>query len=243
MIILPAIDIKDKKCVRLFKGDFATVHQVAKDPIDTAKSFKESGATWIHTVDLDGAKDGTSDNFSIFKDIKEKTGVFIELGGGIRNMKTAEKYINSGIDRIILGSVAVSNPDFVTEAVKEFGEKIAVGIDALDGFVRTDGWVKNSELSYLNLAKKVESLGVKYIIYTDISKDGTLEGCNLEQLNEINNAVCCNIIASGGVKSIDDIKNLKELNLYGAICGKSIYEGTLDLKTAIKFVNDIEKEQ
>ncbi|MEG1447732.1 MAG: 1-(5-phosphoribosyl)-5-[(5-phosphoribosylamino)methylideneamino]imidazole-4-carboxamide isomerase [Oscillospiraceae bacterium] len=234
MIILPAIDIKDKKCVRLLKGDFATVHKVAEDPIKTAQGFKSLGATWIHTVDLDGAKDGSSKNFPIFEEIKEKTGAFVELGGGIRDMKTAEKYISSGIDRLILGSVAVSNPDFVREAVKEFGEKIAVGIDALDGFVRTDGWVKNSKIGYIDLAKKMEDMGVRFIIYTDISRDGTLGGCSLNQLDEINNAVSSNIIASGGVKSIDDIKSLKELNLYGAICGKAIYEGTLDLGEALK---------
>lgn len=235
MIILPAIDIKDKKCVRLIKGDFNTTHKVAEDPIETAKSFKKSGATWIHTVDLDGAKDGKSDNFEVFRQIKQQTGAFIELGGGIRDMKTAEKYINNGIDRIILGSVAVSNPEFVKEAVKEYGDKVAVGIDALDGFVRTEGWIKNSDINYLDLAEKMESFGVGYIIYTDISKDGTLCGCNLEQLKKINDAVSVNIIASGGVKSIEDIKKLKELGLYGAICGKAIYEGTLNLEKAISY--------
>ena len=223
MIILPAIDIKDGNCVRLFKGDFDTVEKVAVDYMETAKGFEQAGASWIHMVDLDGAKDAKNTNLKV------------ELGGGIRNLDTVEYYLSNGIERVILGSVALKNPQIVKEAVAEYGERIAVGIDALNGMVAVEGWLDDSQVDYIKLAKEMVSIGVKYIIFTDISKDGTLSGVNLEQLETLNKAVNCNIIASGGVHTIDDIKNCKALNLYGTICGKSIYKGTLDLKEAVKF--------
>jgi phosphoribosylformimino-5-aminoimidazole carboxamide ribotide isomerase len=236
MFILPAIDIKDGKCVRLYKGKFETVHQVADDYMTTALKFEKDGAKWIHTVDLDGAKEGKPVNDKIYIDIAAKTNLKVEVGGGIRNLETIEYYLNNGISRVILGSVALSNRQLVVDAVKNFGaEKIAVGIDAKHEFVRASGWLDKSDIHYLDLAEKMEQSGVKYIIYTDISKDGTLEGLNTEHLKKLSEKVKCNIIASGGVKDMDDIKICKEFNLYGVICGKSIYSGSLNLAEAVKY--------
>ncbi len=233
MIILPAIDIKDGNCVRLFKGDFSTVETVAENYMDTAKSFELNGASWIHTVDLDGAKEGKPVNNEIFIDIAKNTNLKVELGGGIRNLETVEYYIQNGISRVILGSIALKNPGIVKDAVKEYGDKIAVGIDAKEEMVAVEGWLDSSSVNYIDLAKEMANIGVKYIIFTDISKDGTLSGVNAEQLKKLSISVNANIIASGGVHTIEDIKICKEMNLYGTICGKSIYKGTLNLKEAI----------
>jgi len=236
LIILPAIDIKDGQCVRLVKGDFATAHKVAEDPLITAKSFYEDGASWIHMVDLDGALDGKLVNAPIYLDIVKNTKLKTEVGGGIRSLQTIEYYINNGVSRVILGSAAAENPELVKAAVKLYSNKIAVGIDARNGKIATKGWINTLEIDYIEFAKQMEALGVSTIIFTDISKDGTLEGPNLEQLKAINDAVSCDIIASGGICNINDIENLAKLSLYGAICGKSIYSGTLSLKKAIERV-------
>ena len=233
MIILPAIDIKDGKCVRLVKGDYATAHQVAESPYDTAAAFRAAGVAWIHMVDLDGAKEGKPVNTEIFERVAKESGLKVEVGGGIRHMKTIEQFLEKGISRVILGSVAVKNPDLVKEAVKEFGEKIAVGIDAKNGMVATEGWLEKSDVTYTDLALAMEDAGVRTIIYTDISRDGTLTGVNTEQLGNLNRTVSCNIIASGGVSSIVDIENCIDLNLYGCICGKAVYTGALNLMEAI----------
>lgn len=233
MIILPAIDIKDGKCVRLRKGEFDTAEQVAASPYDTADGFRQAGAAWIHMVDLDGAKDAKPVNSEIFCKVAAQSGLKVELGGGIRRMDTIEYYLQQGIARIILGSVAVKNPALVKEAVQHFGGQIAVGIDAKQGRVATEGWLDTSNVNYIEMAKMMEAVGVQTIIYTDISKDGMLSGVNGEQLDAINQAVSCNIIASGGVKSIADIELCKQLGLYGVICGKSIYSGSLDLAEAV----------
>lgn len=237
MIILPAIDIKDGNCVRLFKGDFSTVEKVAADYMETAKGFEEAGASWIHMVDLDGAKEGRPVNTQIYKDVASKTSLKVEVGGGIRNIETIEKYLSMGISRVIIGSAALKNPQLVKDAVKEFGsEKIAVGIDSKDGMVATEGWLESSDVHYTQLTEEMIGIGVKYFIVTDISKDGTLSGVNISQLEGLAKATegKCNIIASGGVHTIEDIKACKKLGLYGTICGKSIYKGTLDLKEAVK---------
>ncbi|MBQ4153464.1 MAG: 1-(5-phosphoribosyl)-5-[Oscillospiraceae bacterium] len=234
LTILPAIDIKDGNCVRLLKGDFATVEKVAEDPLLTAGGFEENGAEWLHMVDLDGAKDATPRNRDIFVKVANSTGLKVEVGGGIRSMETVDYYLSNGIERVILGSAAVKNPAFVKEAVEKYGERIAVGIDAKNGKVAAEGWLDDSDVDYIALAKEMEKIGVQYIIFTDISKDGTLAGPNLEQLAAINEAVSCNIIASGGICNIGDIAALKELGVYGAICGKSLYKGTLELSEAIK---------
>lgn len=234
MIIFPAIDIIDGKPVRLFKGDFATAQQVAADALETAEGFVNCGCEWIHMVDLDGSLKKEPVNSETFIRVARETSLKVELGGGIRTMKDIDFYVNNDISRIILGSVALKNPDLVREAVKEFGDLIAVGIDAKNGYVATEGWVEKSDVYFTDLAKKMEDMGVKTIIFTDISKDGTLAGPNIDQLVEINEAVSCNITASGGVTNIGDIIALRDKNLYGAICGKSIYQGTLDLREAVE---------
>lgn len=234
MIILPAIDIKDGNCVRLYKGDFATTEKVAEDYMETARRFRAAGAEWIHMVDLDGAKDGAPKNREIFLEVAAASGLKVELGGGIRNRKTVEEYLEAGISRVILGSAALSDPEFVREAARQYGEKIAVGIDASNEMVAAEGWLTVSKVHYLELAKRMEDAGVSTIIYTDISRDGTLSGPNLEQLRTLNEEVSCRVIASGGIKEIDDIRATAALGLYGTICGKSIYQGTLDLAEAVR---------
>ena len=234
MIIFPAIDVIDSKPVRLYKGEFSTAQQVADDVLKTAQGFVDAGCEWVHMVDLDGSLKKEPVNTDTFISVAKETPLKVELGGGIRTMKDIDLYVNAGISRIILGSVALKNPELVKEAVKEFGDIIAVGIDAKNGFVATEGWVEKSDVYFTDLAKQMELVGVKNIIFTDISKDGTLAGPNLKQLLEINNAVSCDITASGGVTDINDIVNLRDSDLYGAICGKSIYEGTLNLKEAVE---------
>lgn len=235
MIIFPAIDIIDGKPVRLYRGDFSTAKQVADDALETAVSFEKAGAQWIHMVDLDGSLKKEPVNSKTFISVANETSLKVEIGGGIRKLQDIEFYVNSGIERVILGSVALKDPELVNEAVKEFGgDVIAVGIDAKNGFVATEGWTESSDVYFTELAKKMEDAGVKTLIFTDISKDGTLSGPNLEQLVEINRAVSCNIIASGGVTDMDDILALRDKKLYGAICGRSIYNGTLSLRDAIE---------
>lgn len=234
MIILPAIDIIDGKPVRLFKGDFKTAEQVAENALETAKSFENAGADWIHMVDLDGSLQKKRVNSEVFLSVAKNTGLKVEIGGGIRTLEDIEFYAQNGISRIILGSVALKNPELVRQAVNEFKDLIAVGIDAKNGYAAAEGWTQSSKVYFIDLARQMEEMGVKNIIYTDISKDGTLSGPNIEQLSELNNAVSCNIIASGGVTNIGDIIALKDKEMYGAICGKSIYKGTLDLKEAIE---------
>ena len=234
MIIFPAIDIIDGKPVRLYKGDFYTAHQVAADALETALGFAKAGCSWIHMVDLDGSLKKEPVNSKTFITVARKTPLKVELGGGIRTMKDIDFYINNGISRIILGSVALKNTELVKEAVKEFGELIAVGIDAKNGYAAAEGWTQGSDVHFIDLARRREDAGVKTIIYTDISKDGTLSGPNLEQLTELNEAVSCNITASGGITDISDILALRDKGLYGAICGKSIYKETLDLREAVE---------
>ena len=233
MIILPAIDIKDKTCVRLYKGDFSTVEKVAEDPLETALSFKQEGAEWLHMVDLDGAKDALPKNRDIFLDVAAHSGLKVEVGGGIRSLDTVEAYLSGGISRVILGSAAVKDPELVFSAVREYGSRIAVGIDAKDGMVAVEGWLDGSEVYFTDLAVQMEKAGVETIIFTDISKDGTLSGPNLSQLSALQKAVSCNIIASGGISDRKDIRALYQAGLYGAICGKSLYRGTLTLRDAL----------
>ena len=237
MVILPAIDIKDGNVVRLYKGNYDTVEKVADNFLDTAVSFENAGAEWIHMVDLDGAKEGRPVNTKIYTEVAEKTNLKVELGGGIRNLETIDEYLKMGISRVILGSAALKNPQLVKDAVEKFGsEKIVVGIDAKNGMVATEGWLETSNVNYIDLANKMISYGVKYFIFTDISKDGTLSGVNADQLKALYDGTDgkCNIIASGGVHTIDDILICKKMGLYGTICGKSIYTGSLDLKEAIE---------
>ena len=237
MIIFPAIDIIGGQCVRLVKGDYATASKVAEDPLETAKKFEAAGAEWIHMVDLDGAKAGYPVNTKIYEAIAKQTGLKVEVGGGIRTMDTIRAYLDLGISRVILGSAALKNPQLVADAVKEFGaERIVVGIDAKNEMVATEGWLETSEVHYITLAQEMIKAGVRTFIFTDIAKDGTLSGVNTEQLRKLRDATAgqCNIVASGGVHTIDDIIACRDLGLYGTIAGKSLYQGTLDLAEAIK---------
>ena len=235
MIIFPAIDLKDGRPVRLTKGDFSTTEQVADNALETAKSFEAAGATHLHMVDLDGALAGHPVNQAIVYEVVKNTNLFVEIGGGIRNAEHIKEYLQSGVGRIILGSVAIDEPDFAKEMIKIYGEKIAIGIDALNGFAKGGGWLEGSSVRFTDLACSMTKAGAKTIIFTDISKDGTLAGPNLTQLKELLAATDANIIASGGIATISDIKALSELACYGAICGKSIYKGTLNLKEALSY--------
>lgn len=234
MILFPAIDIKNGTCVRLRKGDFGTAEKVAESPFETAARFREAGARYMHMVDLDGAKTGERPNRDLILRTVRESGLKTELGGGIRDMACVTDYLENGIDRVILGSAALQDPAFLKEAVHAYGDRIAVGIDAKNGFVATQGWLETSSVSYLDFAKTIEEIGVKYIIFTDINCDGMLSGPNFEQLAALQNAVSCHITASGGIRDITHIQRLKEMGLYGTICGKSIYSGTLDLAQAVE---------
>lgn len=234
MIILPAIDIIDGKPVRLYQGDYNKKEIVAEDILETAKSFQDAGAEYIHLVDLDGAKKGELVNGDIVIKVAKTLDIPVEIGGGIRNFESIKYLIDNGISRVILGTSAMEDESLVKKAVEAYGDKIAVGIDCKDGFAYGRGWLEGSSLYYIDFAKKLEGLGIKNVIVTDISKDGTLEGPNVEMLKELSKEVSMNITASGGIKDINDIKELNDLNIYGAITGKAIYSNTLSLEEAIK---------
>lgn len=234
MIILPAIDLLGRKAVRLLKGDYNQVTVYSDSPLEVAEKFKSLGATHIHMVDLDGAKYGTAPNMDIVAEVAEKTGLFIEIGGGIRSMETVKKYIDAGISRVILGTAAICDEDFLKEAVKAYGEKIAVGADVKDGKIAVKGWLEQSDVTLDEFFLKMQDLGVKDIICTDISRDGAMRGTNLELYRELSAKYSLDITASGGVSSIEDVKRLREMNLYGAIIGKAYYTGAVDLEEAIE---------
>lgn len=236
MILLPAIDLKDGNCVRLQKGDFGTTHKVADSAVETAAAFSAAGAQWVHMVDLDGARDGERKNASIVFRVAQSSGLRIELGGGLRTMEDLAAANQMGVTRMVIGSAAVSHPDFVKTAVERYGERIAVGIDCLNGRVRTAGWEKDSGLDGITFARQVEAMGVKVIIYTDIATDGMLRGPSFDQLERLSQAVSCRIVASGGVSTLEDVKRLRDLGLYGAIIGKAYYAGTIDLAEAMREV-------
>ena len=236
MIIFPAIDLKDGKPVRLTKGDFDTTEQVADDAVHTAKKFEEAGATHLHMVDLDGALSGKPVNDAVIKSVAENTNLLIQIGGGIRTEETVAYYLDTiRVNRIILGSVALRDPDFAKAMIQNHGERIAIGIDAKEGKVSGEGWTGDSDTDYIELAKAMCAAGAKTIIYTDIGRDGTLEGPDLTGLKKLNEAIPADVIASGGIAVIEDIKAINALNLAGAICGKSIYKGTLNLSDALNF--------
>ncbi|MGL5415722.1 MAG: 1-(5-phosphoribosyl)-5-[(5-phosphoribosylamino)methylideneamino]imidazole-4-carboxamide isomerase [Clostridium sp.] len=234
MVILPAIDIIDGKPVRLYKGDYSTKEIVSEDVLETAKNFKKLGAEWIHLVDLDGAKDKKPKNLDLVLKVAKEVNIKVEIGGGIRTLDTIKKYIDGGVDRVILGTVAIEDKELLKTAVSLYGEKIAVGIDCTNGYAYGNGWFEESKLHYIDFAKELEKIGVKNIIVTDIQKDGTLEGANIEMLEKLSKEVSIDITASGGVKDIEDIEKLKKINLYGAITGKALYTKKLSLEEAIK---------
>ena len=234
MLIYPAIDLYGGKAVRLYKGDYAQMTVYSKDPVAVARDFAAKGASCIHLVDLEGAKSGTTPNFETVTAIKAETGLLCEIGGGIRSMETIEKYLSAGIDRVILGTAAVTEPGFVEAAVTKYGDKIAVGIDIKDGFVAIKGWTVKSEENAMDFTEKMEKLGVKTMLCTDISKDGAMQGANHELYRELSRQFSMNIIASGGVSSMDDVQRLSKLGIHGAIVGKAYYTGAIDLAEAIE---------
>ena len=233
MIIFPAIDIMDGKPVRLLRGDFDTAEQVAEDVLTTAKQFARVGCTWVHMVDLDGSLQKKPVNTDPILQVVEHTPLKVEVGGGIRTMEDIAFYLDRGVDRVILGSVALKNPELVQQAVDAYGDKIAVGIDAKQGMVATEGWTEDSQMDFIDLAKAMEKMGVATIIYTDIGRDGTLSGPDVQGLDRLNKAVGCNVIASGGVTTLTDMLVMTDKNRYGTICGKCIYKKTLDLREAV----------
>ena len=234
MIIFPAIDLRGGKCVRLIQGDFDKETVYSDDPQATALKWQSQGAKFLHVVDLDGARAGEPKNISAIKSILNAVKIPIEVGGGIRTLNDMEKILSLGVRRVILGSVAVENISLVEEAVKKFGDKIVVGIDAKNGFVAVHGWEKSSAVKAGELAKKIVAAGVETIIYTDISKDGMLSGVNAETFAELEKISGAQIVASGGVRSLEDIRALKAAKITGVIVGKAIYTGALDLQTAIE---------
>lgn len=234
MNIFPAIDLYDGKTVRLYKGDYAQMTVYSENPIEIARDFEACGAKCIHLVDLEGAKDGTTPNLHIVKDIAQNTSLFTEIGGGIRSMETVDAYLGCGVDRVILGTAAVRDPDFLKEAIEKYGDKIAVGVDIKDGFVAIKGWTEKSEFECSDFCEMMQNIGVKTIICTDISKDGAMQGTNRELYRELSERFSIDITASGGVSSIDDVKALKRLGIYGAIIGKAYYIGAIDLKEALE---------
>lgn len=234
MIIFPAIDLLGGCAVRLFKGDYDKVTVYDKNPANIAKKFQAAGATHIHIVDLDGAKTGDTPNIEVIKEIVSATNMFAEVGGGIRSLEVIKKYLDAGVSRVILGTAAVTQPGFAQEAVKSYGEHIAVGVDIKDGMVAIKGWVEKSDLPYEQFCIDMQKLGVKTIICTDISKDGAMKGTNLELYSSLSKKLDLNIVASGGVSSIEDVKELTKMDIYGAIIGKAYYTGAIDLAQAIK---------
>ena len=234
MRIYPAIDIIDGACVRLVQGDYSQKTKFADNPVEIAKKFESCGAEFIHLVDLDGARCGTMPNFPLVCEIAKSVSIPVEIGGGIRDMQAVSKYLENGVYRVIIGTSAISNPEFVKEAVSKYKDRIVVGIDAKDGYVATNGWESVSKITALELAKQMEEIGVKTIIYTDIATDGMLKGPNLEAMKEMSEAVSLDVVASGGVSCLEDIKNLKDCGVEGVIVGKAIYTKKVSLSEAIK---------
>ena len=234
MNIFPAIDLYEHKAVRLFKGDYAEMTVYSDNPIEIARDFESKGAKFIHIVDLEGAKNGDTPNFEVVKEIAQNTSLFCEIGGGIRSLDTVEKYLNAGLDRVILGTAAVNDEEFLRTAISKYGDKIAVGVDIKDGFVAVKGWTEKSSYSCFDFCEKMREIGVKTLIRTDISRDGAMKGTNRHLYKELSEKFDMNITASGGVSTLEDIKALRGLNLYGAIIGKAYYIGAINLCDALE---------
>ncbi|MFC5604538.1 1-(5-phosphoribosyl)-5-[(5-phosphoribosylamino)methylideneamino]imidazole-4-carboxamide isomerase [Sporosarcina koreensis] len=240
MILFPAIDIRGGKCVRLIQGDYGRETVYHDSPAEMAKAWERQGAKYIHVVDLDGAKTGDSLNREAIAEITKAVQIPVQVGGGVRSMETIDFLIANGVSRVIIGTAAIQDPQFVEEAVVKYGEKIAVSIDARNGFVATDGWTETTDMKAVKLLRWLEGIGVKTVVYTDIQKDGMLQGPNFDELYVMNKASDMDIIASGGVSTNLDIVKLKMMDLYGAIIGKALYEGNLSLETALEAIRDEE---
>ena len=234
MIILPAIDLYGGKAVRLFKGDYNQMTVYSETPVSVACDFEKSGAKWVHLVDLEGAKDGTTPNIETVTAIAKNTSLLCEIGGGIRSMETVERYFSAGVSRVILGTAAVTDEAFLRESVAKYGEKIAVGADIKDGKIAIKGWLEKSDIDAFEFCEKMQKIGVKTIICTDISKDGAMKGANHALYRDLSEKFDMQLVASGGVSSIEDVKRLSELGIYGAIIGKAYYTGAIDLFEAIR---------
>lgn len=234
MIIYPAIDIKDGKCVRLTQGDFNQVKVYDQDPVEVARKWQSAGATHLHVVDLDGALKGTSINNNVIQKIVKEVNMKVQVGGGLRTLEDIKAKLALGVDRVIIGTAAIKNPELVKEAVELFGDQIVVGIDAKDGMVAVEGWGEVSTVSAIELAQKMKSLGVKDIVLTDIAKDGMLMGPNFELMQKMMEATNLRVVASGGIHNLDDILQLKEMGLYATIIGKALYENNVDLKEVME---------
>lgn len=234
MIILPAIDIIDGKPVRLYQGDYRKKEVVADSVLDTAKRFEKDGAEYLHIVDLDGAKAGKRINHELIVSVAQSVSVPVEVGGGIRTMEDITWYLKNGVSRVILGTAAMHDERLLEDAVTLYGDRISVGMDCRNGYAMGEGWLEKSGLYYLDFAKKLEETGVKNIIFTDISRDGTLRGPNVRMLEKLSDTVNINITASGGIHNMEDIRELSSMHLYGAITGKAVYSGAIDLKEAIR---------
>ena len=234
MRIFPAIDLYEEKAVRLYKGDYNQMTVYNEDPVAQAIEFENLGAEFLHVVDLEGAREGLMSNYEVVRSIVNSTNLFVEIGGGIRSMPIVEAYLSAGVGRVILGTAAVTNEDFLKEALNRHREQIAVGIDVKDGYVATRGWTEKSEYKFYDFCKKMEDMGVTTIICTDISKDGAMQGANREMYQKLSEEVNIKIVASGGVSTIDDVKALREMGMYGAIIGKAYYIGAIDIKEALK---------
>ena len=234
MILFPAIDLIGGKAVRLFKGDYAQMTVYSDHPEEIAKDFNAQGASAIHIVDLEGAKSGDTPNFDTVINIKKESGLFCEIGGGIRSMDIVEKYLNAGIDRVILGTAAVEDESFLREAVAKYGKHIAVGADLKDGYIATKGWLEKSAVTADEFFLKMQEIGVDTVICTDISKDGAMQGTNRALYKELSRKYQVNITASGGVSSMEDIRALRVMELYAAIIGKAYYTGAINLKEAVE---------
>lgn len=238
MILFPAIDIRGGKCVRLIQGDYSQEIIYNDSPTSMAQEWQQQGAEWIHIVDLDGAKTGDSLNKDAIRAIASSVSIPIQVGGGIRTMDIVDGHMEAGVARVIIGTAAIQDQDFLKAAIAKYGERIAVSIDARNGFVATDGWTATSDVKAVDLVKELEEMGVKTVIYTDILKDGMLQGPNFQELDTMNSASSIEIIASGGVTTEEDIHRLTELGLYGAIIGKALYEGKLSLEKLLEDNND-----
>ena len=234
MIIFPAIDLYEGRAVRLFKGNYDEMTVYSENPSEIAEDFVRSGATHIHVVDLEGAKTGETLNINIISGIAKNHGLFTEVGGGIRSMEVIDKYVSNGVSRVILGTAAVTEKGFVEKAVSKYGDKIAIGVDIKDGYVAIRGWTEKSEIAAMDFCSRMQSIGVDNIICTDISRDGAMKGTNHELYRELAQRFSLKVTASGGVSSIDDVKKLSELGIYGAIIGKAYYTGAISLKEAIE---------
>lgn len=241
MKIFPAIDLIDGCAVRLLRGDYNQKTVYSSNPVDVAKTFVEAGAEYIHIVDLDGAKDGSNANIEVVRNIVKESGLKAEIGGGIRSMEAIEKYLDLGVMRVILGTAAVTDTEFLKKAVSTYGEKVAVGVDIKDGKVAIKGWTEVSQLDCFDFCKMLEEIGVKTVICTDISKDGVMSGTNIDLYKQLSAQFKMDIVASGGVSNIENVRTLTEMNMYGAILGKALYTGGIDLKEAIRVASEGEK--